>query len=244
MSLLGKHAGIHTADSAEMIAARERVVGEGLFEPVATAVAQEVADPGLESVDGAIVDLGSGPGHYLDRALEAAPRRIGVAVDNSKFAARRAARCHPRASAVVADIWDEIPLRSGSAAIVLNVFAPRNGEEIMRVLAPGGALIVVTPGPDHLKELIEPFSMISVDAEKDRRLRETLGDLGEKLRTSELTWSMNLSRQEVADMVAMGPSADRMQAAEAEALLENLRLPVPVTGSVVISVAQKPKDAP
>jgi 23S rRNA (guanine745-N1)-methyltransferase len=237
VSLLGRYSGTHTADAAEMIAARERVLGAGLFEPVADAIGTAVADPRLAGVEGVVLDLGSGPGYYLERALEAAPARLGIAVDNSKFAARRAARCHPRAAAVVADIWDEIPLRSASAAVVLNVFAPRNGEEILRVLAPGGHLVVVTPGPGHLKELIEPFSMISVDADKDQRLRETLGPLAEDMEASTLDWTLDLSRTELADLVAMGPSAGRLGTEDLEAVLDGLEYPYRATGSVTVSVA-------
>jgi 23S rRNA (guanine745-N1)-methyltransferase len=237
VSLLGRHSGTHTADSAEMIAARERVLGAGLFEPVAEAIGAAVADPGLGGIEGVVLDLGSGPGYYLERALEAAPSRFGVAVDNSKFAARRAARCHPRAGAVVADVWDEIPLRSSSAAVVLNVFAPRNGEEIRRVLAPGGRLVVVTPGTDHLLELIEPFSMISVDADKEGRLLETLGPLADGLESSTLEWKMDLSRSEVADLVGMGPSAGRLSPEDLGSALDRLDYPYPVTGQVTVSIA-------
>ncbi|MEX1219933.1 MAG: hypothetical protein WEB05_06055 [Solirubrobacterales bacterium] len=239
MSLLGKYAGTHTADSAEMIAARERVFGEGLFEPLSGAIGAAVSDPRLEGVKGAVVDLGAGPGLYLERALEAAPERIGIAIDNSKFAARRAARCHPRAGAVVADIWDEIPLRSGSAAVILNAFAPRNGEETQRVLAPGGHLVVVTPGPEHLKELIEPLSMISVDVDKEERLHEALGPLANSLETSTLEWNLKLRRTEVADLVLMGPSAGRLDASEFESALERLSYPLSVTASVIVSTAVK-----
>lgn len=240
VSLLGRDSGTHTADSAAMISARERVLGAGLFEPVAEAIEAAVTDPGLEEVEGAVLDLGSGPGYYLERALETAPERTGIAVDNSKFAARRAARCHPRAGAVVADIWDEIPLRSGSAAVILNVFAPRNGEEIRRVLAPGGHLITITPGPDHLKQLIGPFSMISVDADKEERLRETLGPLAEGLESSALAWKMMLSRSELADLISMGPSAGRLNVAGLEGALDGFDYPAEVTGSVLVSVAVKP----
>lgn len=238
VSLLGKHSGTHTADSAEMIAARERVLGAGLFEPVTEAIEAAASDPRLADVEGTVLDLGSGPGYYLERALEAAPARVGIAVDNSKFAARRAAKCHPRAGAVVADVWEEIPVRSGSAAVVLNVFAPRNGEEILRVLAAGGHVVVVTPGPEHLKEMIGPFSMISVDADKEGRLRETLGPLAEGLESSTLEWRMDLSRSEVADLVGMGPNAGRLEPEVLESALDSLDYPYPVTGQVVVSVAR------
>jgi 23S rRNA (guanine745-N1)-methyltransferase len=67
-----------------------------------------------------------------------------VAVDASKYAARRAARAHPRLGAVVDDTWREVPVRSRAIALAACIFAPRNGPEIARVLAPGGELVVVT----------------------------------------------------------------------------------------------------
>ena len=240
VSLLGKHSGTHTADSAEMIAARENVLGAGLFEPVVEAVVAAASDPALDGVEGAVADLGSGPGYYLERVLEAAPSRFGVAIDNSKFAARRAARRHPRAGAVVADLWEEIPLKDHCVAVAINIFAPRNGEEIERILALGGRLVVVTPEPEHLQELIAPFSMISVDPDKEKRLKQSLGPLGEVLEDHPVAWVMNLSRSEVGDLVAMGPSAGRLGPEELESALDRLGYPFAVTGSVRVSVADVP----
>jgi 23S rRNA (guanine745-N1)-methyltransferase len=240
VSLLGRRSGTHTADSAGMVAARERVLEAGLFEPVAAAVAA-AAWPEPGGAEGAVVDLGSGPGYYLERVLEAEPARFGVAVDNSKYAARRAARRHPRAGAVVADIWDEIPLKDDSAAVVINVFAPRNGEEISRILAPGGRLVVVTPEQAHLSELIETFSMVSVDSAKDERLQASLAPVGELLEQRFVRWHMNPSRAEVGDLVAMGPSAGRLEPGEMEAALDSLACPAPVTGSVRISIVEAVK---
>ncbi len=240
VSLLGRHSGTHTADSAEMIAARERVLGAGLFEPVATAVTAAASSSETAVVEGTVVDLGSGPGYYLEAVLEALPERIGIAVDNSKYAARRAARCHPRAAAVVADVWQGLPLASESAAVVINVFAPRNGEEIERVLAPGGLLLTVTPDSDHLQQLAGPLSMISVDSDKERRLRQTLGPLAVDMESKPLSWQMNLSRSEVADLVAMGPNAGRLDPGQLAAALDELDYPKVVTGSVNLSLARKP----
>lgn len=221
-----------------MIAARERVLGAGLFGSVAEAVVSAATVKELDGVEGAVADLGSGPGYYLERVLEAAPARFGVAIDNSKYAARRAARRHPRGGAVVADIWDEIPLKNDSVAVAINVFAPRNGEEIARILAPGGRLIVVTPEPSHLRELIEPFSMISVDGDKEERLAATLAPVSERLEEHLVAWQMKLSRAEVSDLVSMGPSAGRLEAGGMELALDSMTYPAVVTGSVRVTVAE------
>lgn len=235
VSLLGKYSGTHTADSAEMVAARERILGAGLFDPMAEAIREEVAAPGTGEVEGAIVDLGTGTGYYLAAALDAAPDRVGIGVDNSKFAARKAAKSHERAGAVVADIWDEIPIRTEGAAIVINVFAPRNGREIERILATGGRLIVITPNPDHLRELIEPFEMIGVDPDKEERLEKSLVEVGEDIRDRSIEWPMELTPEQVRDLVGMGPSAGRIEAERLDELIGGLGERTAVTGSVRIS---------
>ena len=107
----------------EMVAARERFLAAGHFQPIADGIIEAISDL---DVDGPVVDIGSGPGWYLARVLEAMPDRAGLALDNSKFAARKAAKCHPRAGAVVADIWDELPVLTGSAAAANRAFADKN----------------------------------------------------------------------------------------------------------------------
>jgi len=130
--------------------------------------------------------------------------RLGVALDLSAIAIRRAARAHERAGAVVADVTERLPVVDDAAAVVLDVFAPRNQVEYARVLHPDGLLVVVTPRAGHLAELAE--ATISVDPEKARRLHESL-EPAFVLRSSEdLTWTMDLTAEDVHDVVHMGPS--------------------------------------
>ncbi len=236
VSLLGSHSGTHTADSAEMLSARDRILGAGLFQPVANAIREAIDTARLEDVEGAVVDLGTGTGWYLAGVLEDQPGRFGLGVDNSKYAARRAAKAHPRAGAVVADIWDEIPVRSGAAALIINVFSPRNGEEIERIRAEGGRLVVVIPTGDHLKELIEPFEMISVDPDKTERLEKSLGDSGGGSEARIVEWKMELAPEEVRDLIGMGPSAGRIDQEKLDALVGALPERSEVSGSVQVQV--------
>ena len=245
VSMLGRDAGTHTADTVEMVAARERVLASGAFRPLAEVLASiageaGVGSYGVESAPGtAVVDLGSGTGYYLAAVLDALPGRIGIGVDNSKFAARRTAKSNERAFAIVADIWDEIPIRDGAAGLMLNVFSPRNGEEMERILAPGGTLIVVTPQAGHLAELIEPFGMISVDPDKEERLERSLGAFTDGTENQGLEWKMSLGPERVRDLVEMGPSAGRMAAAEMEGELAKLDQETEVTAAVTITVVSR-----
>ena len=57
--------------------------------------------------------LGAGTGHHLAAVLDRVPGRLGLALDASAAALRRAARAHPRMAAVGCDAWRALPVRSG-----------------------------------------------------------------------------------------------------------------------------------
>lgn len=203
--LTGKGAG--SADDAAMVEARARVQEAGHFAPLAEALAALAAAhaPGARRV----LDAGAGTGYYLAGVLDALPEASGLALDLSKYAARRAARAHPRMAAVVGDAT-RLPLADASVDLALNVFAPRKGTELRRVLAPGGALVVVTPAPDHLQALREALGMIRVDPEKDRRLAEELAPHFSRGEPLPLRWALSLAPDEAAALAGMGPSAHHL----------------------------------
>lgn len=192
-----------TADTPAMVDARLRFLGRGHYAPVERALAAVVAET---TAPGVVLDVGSGPGTYLAHALEtgAAADRLGVALDLSAVAIRRAARIHPRAGAVVGDVTERLPAVDDVAAVVLDVFAPRNQREYARVLHPAGALAVVTPRTGHLAELAE--ATIAVDPEKERRLHDSLTPSFVLRSSNDLTWTMELTAEDVHDVVHMGPS--------------------------------------
>jgi 23S rRNA (guanine745-N1)-methyltransferase len=236
LSLLPGDAELGSADTAEMVAARERFLAAGHFDPLADALAGEAERLLRCGPDGCILDLGAGTGWLLSRVLQAVPGRVGLALDLSKHALRRAARAHERIGAVAADAWRPLPVCNGSVALALSVFAPRNGEEIARVLKPGGVLIVVVPTGRHLIELVEMLGLLTVDERKAERLAAKLDPHLSALGASALEWTLALSREEVMDVAAMGPSAAHVQAAALRRAIEGLSEPVSVTASVDLSV--------
>lgn len=221
-----------SADSAEMVEAREAFLRAGHFRRLGDALTEEAA--GIQ-VPGPVVDLGAGTGHQLAAVLDALPGRLGVAVDASAPALRRAARCHPRAAAVGADVWKPLPLRDGVAAILLSVFAPRNPDEMARVLAPGGSLVAVTPTTRHLAELVGPLGLLSVPDDKVDRLDAQLAGHLTPWDRRGVEYAMFLSHDEAAQLVRMGPSAWHVDEASVAARLAALPEPTAVTGSVTVS---------
>jgi 23S rRNA (guanine745-N1)-methyltransferase len=232
VSLTSGRGGPGTGDSAAMVMAREAFLGGGHYQPVAdalTALAVRCDRGG----SGLVLDLAGGTGYYLARVLDALDGRLGACVDRSAPALRRAAGAHLRAAALGADAWGPLPLASGSAALVLSVFGPRNAAEIRRVLAPDGTVIVATPGADHLRELRRPLGLIGVDERKTARLADAFGDYPSAAVTG-VRYQLRLGHAALTDLVAMGPSARHI---EADTLADRVAAqPDPVTVTVDVEV--------
>jgi 23S rRNA (guanine745-N1)-methyltransferase len=191
----------HHGDTREMVAARAELLDAGHFRPVADAV---VGAAVAVDVPGAIVDAGAGTGHYLARALDSMPGRAGLALDASRHAAARAARSHPRTTAVVCDVWAELPVRDGVAALVLNVFAPRNPAEMRRVLHDAGRLVVAHPTTRHLQEVA---GLIGMQQDKEERIAEALGPWFERRSQSLCEYQLELDPAALTSLITMGPTA-------------------------------------
>lgn len=238
----------HGGDTAEMVAARATLLGAGHYAPLAAAIvdaaaaAPDASGPataapgGTRRPPGLAVDVGAGTGHYLASLLDARPADVGLALDVSKAALRRAAGAHPRLAAVRADAWRRLPVADGAAGLVLDVFAPRSGAEFHRILRPDGALVVATPTPAHLRELVDAAGLVTVDPEKEERLASALEPWFTPAGSADCTWSIQLSPGEARALVAMGPSARHRSAEQIAAGVARLGEPVALTGSVRVSI--------
>ncbi len=254
LNLLPGDARTGSADTAAMVRARTTFLSAGHYAPVADAVAgaaaagavadrPTVADAVADAADSpepvgggpTIADLGAGTGYYLAAVLERLPGSRGVALDISKHALRVAARAHPRIAAVGCDAWAGLPLGDAVADVAVNVFAPRDPAELARVVAPGGTLVVATPNPGHLGELVASVGMLTVPERKRERLAGKLGGLFEPVSETAVERELTLGHDDLAALVAMGPSARHLSGDEIAERVAALADPLAVTLSVTVA---------
>ena len=218
-------------DDPAMVAARAAFLARGWFAPITDALVAVARAQSARNV----VEAGAGTAHHL-AAVVAATGALGLALDASRPALRRAARAHPRIAAVGCDVWQPLPLADAAADLALVVFAPRNPAELARVLAPGGAVAVVTPGEGHLHELREPLDLLAVEPGKRERLLREFEPYLRHERGSPIEFALGLSRADVQALAAMGPSAHHVAPEDLAARAAALPEPFAVTASVRLDV--------
>lgn len=238
VSLLGGGGQPRHIETAAMVEARDAFLESGAFGFIAEAVSSAVEQALVPGSGGCALEIGAGTGYYLARLLDALPSTIGIAADISKYAARRSARAHPRMASVVCDVWRSIPLRTNSAIAVIDVFAPRNAEEVHRVLRPDGVFVVITPTPRHMAAVVGPLGLLRVDADKEARLEEQLGSRFRVDSPVVVESELELDRSMVARFVRMGPSAWHADPTTLDARLAMLPEKVRTAASVELRVCR------
>ncbi|MET9198322.1 putative RNA methyltransferase [Streptomyces olivaceus] len=228
-----------SGDDTAMVQARTRFLATGTYAPVSRVLTHLAAE--AMPTRGTVLDAGCGTGYYLAGVLDRLPTARGLGLDASVRALRSAVRSHERAAAASWDVFRPFPLADQAVDVVLNVFAPRNPPEFHRVLRGSGRLIVVRPTQQHLAELRAHVpGMVTIDPDKERRLRRALGPFFEAAGTRHLEYPAELTRQEAVDLVGMTPSARHLGQ---EDLACRGALPDRITVSV-LATSYRPRGAP
>ena len=143
-------------DDKLMVKARADFLSKGLYDPLSREIAACAVQYAPE--DSLILDAGCGEGKYTAdvlHTLQSTGKTVQmIGIDISKdaliYAAKRSDQLHLAVASSAA-----LPLGSGCADIVLNIFSPFISGEFLRVLSAGGVLIRVYPLERHLWQLKE-----------------------------------------------------------------------------------------
>ncbi len=188
-----------------MMQARRTFLDHGHYQPLRDRVSEQLARV-LQKQSGALLDIGCGEGYYT-AALADTLALDGMPVyglDVSKAAIQRAARRYTQVMFCVASS-QRLPFQDRSLAAVLKIYAPCNGEELARVIRPGGGVMTVSPGPNHLLSL---KARVYQDVRPHPEIDEVLP--GFVLETAErLHYRMSMTGVDAACLLQMTPFAWR-----------------------------------
>lgn len=204
-----------SGDTKEMLMARRQFLERGHYQPLSDTVNELVYThlrSEVEAREGNILDAGCGEGYYLGRLqgylAQREPPVAGqyIGIDLSKEAVKLAAKRYRQASFVVANLKERLALGDGALDVLLNIFAPRNAVEYARVLAPGGLLLIVIPGPQHLLQLREALHLLNMEEQKQQHVEAQFGEMFTLLTSRQVSYTLHLQPEDTVQAVMMTPN--------------------------------------
>ena len=203
-------------DSDDMIRSRQRFLNRGYYQSLADAIVKQVQ---LGANDQRVLDMGCGEGYYMDQLRQGSGILQLTGIDISKTAVRLAAKRRMNALLAV-DSAFSLPLHSDSIDCALSIFSPVSAKETARVLVPGGSLIMVGPGEQHLSGLTAHIYSNRVP-HQGNNLDDNRGDFILQ-ETLEIKDSIKITGPDILDLLKMTPYYWHTRV-EQQALISNLK---------------------
>ena len=200
-------------DTPQMLDHRQAFLDGGYYQPVSDTANRMLGAAAPRSV----LDMGCGEGYYTDRLARALPDAECAGLDISKDAIIRACRRNRQIRWLVASSA-RLPVADTSVDAALCIFSPWSWQECLRVLRPGGQLLLVGPHADHLLSLRQQlYDSVHDTPELIRDLPPELQIVDDQL----LRYPLELSAEALADLIGMTPHGWRSRPERQQALLES-----------------------
>ena len=204
-------------DSKEAVLARREFLGKGYYKKMAEAICLALEKYSLPT-EAVIIDAGCGEGYYTSLLSERADMTVGF--DLSKYACSSGAKAARREKKenllyTTASVF-ELPIKSGAADALFNIFAPCAEQEYSRVLKRGGFLFVVGAGKNHLMGL----KRVLYDEQYENGERADLPKNMKKTETVIVSDTVRVENQkDILSLFSMTPYYWRTSEADKEKLL-------------------------
>ena len=149
---------LQPGDDKAMVQAREAFLNAGFYDPLIQAIGADIRTHRGDNTVRSIYDAGCGEGYYLRQlsALLDDPQIVYQGNDIAKNAVIRAAKQaqqhHLTQHQYVVASSFHLPLQSNQIDVLLQIFAPIDSAEALRVLNTGGLWYQVVPNQTHLQE--------------------------------------------------------------------------------------------
>ncbi len=251
VNLLQKKVASTVGDSREMLQARRAFFEHGHYRPISNQLNDLVTTTLMSnpSLPVTILDAGCGEGYYSGHlqqhlmnqpsnapdAHQSPPIHI-IGIDIARDAIRLAARRYKNSNFLVADTKEVLPFMDHTFGIVLAIFAPRNPKEFARLLAPGGSVIIIAPGPDHLHQLRQHLPLLQIEENKQQHIIEQFSTFPtfSLTQTLRITYTIQLAGSEIAQLVLMTPTNRHLSPEQRQqiARLEPMEITVDCIGQI------------
>jgi len=220
----GRKDAVH-GDTPGMLLSRRHFLDRGHYQFLADAVTRAcvevLSSEPTQSNECALLDVGCGEGYYLDQVIRQHPELFAGSGDSgsgepgrvlfwlgrAREAARMAAKRNRQLRITVGNTMVRLPFATGSMAMVLNLFAPRNPREFARVLETNGALMVVIPASEHLQEIRQLVPLLPIEADKQAQVIDQLGGSFEMIVCQPVSATLVLQASDIRLLISMTPNA-------------------------------------
>lgn len=147
-------------DSKAMVLARTAFLNSGIYEPIANKLTEIISAQITTDKETCFLDAGCGEGYYFDAIFRTLDEHKNtnklsfIGLDISKDAIIQASKRNKQISWLVGTNRQP-PIEDASVDIILCLFGFLSLDAFNKVLKSDGKIIIVNPGPEHLKELRE-----------------------------------------------------------------------------------------
>ena len=204
-------------DDKDMVQARTRFLNAGHYQPVIQQIIKTIHSLSEGQNELTLFDAGCGEGFYTSEIKQALPDSHVCGLDIAKPAILACSKRNKSIEWLVGSVAD-LPLIDQQFDIIISIFSRCDWQEFTRILKPGGHVLVLAPGQEHLLELRQAIYEEVRPYPVDKQVEELPESL-QLMNSAPVTTQMSLpDSQTIMDLLAMTPHYWHVKPAQKETL--------------------------